>query len=336
MASDVPPAGLVAQQEHHRLTVIDALKRDNCLVVLRAFVSVCAEVARDIEDDGNSTPAARTFIGAVRAAERDIVAHKPWNPAMSFQKQCECRAKGICTRKTEDDAWTASLSSPATFSALFLDTRSVSLVPLTHTIGTVRQLLLSTSLYGAGAAPSPRWVDALMYTSREGVELGGEIHPVVVPSARGDGLDASYVHAIAGDDHTLLHVLLEPSRLLAIARTPEDYTESIHAAAWHFCMSAHISVASAIVYLPPPPTDAAGHAACVCGRGYSGEFMLDCGQCHRWFHGSCVGVPRDRPPDRWVCDGCRLSTPAMVSAGFERVHEFPSYARFTRRDRRAR
>ena len=68
---------------------------------------------------------------------------------------------------------------------------------------------------------------------------------------------------------------------------------------------------------PPPreadesaqPTDPGEETRCVCGVGYNGEFMLDCDQCHCWFHGSCVGVAdaEEELPDEWLCDACRLS-----------------------------
>jgi len=57
------------------------------------------------------------------------------------------------------------------------------------------------------------------------------------------------------------------------------------------------------------PTDAGEDATCVCGRGYDGGFMLDCDRCHRWFHGSCVGIEaqEDDLPSEWFCESCQLS-----------------------------
>lgn len=38
-------------------------------------------------------------------------------------------------------------------------------------------------------------------------------------------------------------------------------------------------------------------ASCVCNAtDYSGQFMLDCDDCHKWFHGACVGVSPDNVP----------------------------------------
>jgi cohesin loading factor subunit SCC2 len=50
----------------------------------------------------------------------------------------------------------------------------------------------------------------------------------------------------------------------------------------------------------------ADDCGCICDRKFVDTFMLDCDQCHRWFHGSCVGIPRDKPLKIWVCDDCRL------------------------------
>lgn len=39
--------------------------------------------------------------------------------------------------------------------------------------------------------------------------------------------------------------------------------------------------------------------------------MLDCDNRHRWFHGTCVGIPVAEEADllqSWLCDHCRLST----------------------------
>ena len=48
---------------------------------------------------------------------------------------------------------------------------------------------------------------------------------------------------------------------------------------------------------------------CFCGRAYdpneTATFMLDCDNCHRWFHGTCVGIDLLQS---WLCDHCRLST----------------------------
>lgn len=44
------------------------------------------------------------------------------------------------------------------------------------------------------------------------------------------------------------------------------------------------------VSLSAKPTDEGEDALCICGKGAADTFMLDCDDCHRWFHGSCVGV----------------------------------------------
>jgi hypothetical protein len=36
------------------------------------------------------------------------------------------------------------------------------------------------------------------------------------------------------------------------------------------------------------------------------RFMLDCDDCHRWFHGECVGVDPSIVPPLWYCDQCLL------------------------------
>lgn len=32
--------------------------------------------------------------------------------------------------------------------------------------------------------------------------------------------------------------------------------------------------------------------------------MIDCDDCHRWFHGECIGIPAGAPPSNWLCDQC--------------------------------
>lgn len=35
--------------------------------------------------------------------------------------------------------------------------------------------------------------------------------------------------------------------------------------------------------------------------------MLDCDECHRWYHGACVGFVRDQPLlEYWACDECAM------------------------------
>lgn len=44
---------------------------------------------------------------------------------------------------------------------------------------------------------------------------------------------------------------------------------------------------------------------CICNQGYNGWFMLDCDNCHRWFHGHCVGVDSFNIPSIWFCRDCQ-------------------------------
>lgn len=37
-------------------------------------------------------------------------------------------------------------------------------------------------------------------------------------------------------------------------------------------------------------------ARCICNKGDFGSFMLDCDDCHKWFHGACVGIDAANPP----------------------------------------
>ena len=90
-----------------------------------------------------------------------------------------------------------------------------------------------------------------------------------------------------------------------------------------------VSHIEAPLVFPPPreadesahPTDPGEEIRCVCGVGYNGEFMLDCDQCHCWFHGSCVGVAdaEEELPDEWLCDACRLSNADEQEASVEVV-----------------
>ncbi|CEP02294.1 hypothetical protein PBRA_008878 [Plasmodiophora brassicae] len=54
-------------------------------------------------------------------------------------------------------------------------------------------------------------------------------------------------------------------------------------------------------------TDATEKIGCECGRGPNpNELMLDCDECHHWFHGSCAQVSFDRMPQSWICEPCSL------------------------------
>ena len=55
------------------------------------------------------------------------------------------------------------------------------------------------------------------------------------------------------------------------------------------------------------PTDAGQVTACACGRGANSvELMLDCDDCHRWFHAACIGVQETNLPKFWACDDCKM------------------------------
>jgi len=44
---------------------------------------------------------------------------------------------------------------------------------------------------------------------------------------------------------------------------------------------------------------------CYCKRNdYTKCLMIDCDNCHTWYHAQCVGIHRDTLPNRWLCDGC--------------------------------
>lgn len=46
---------------------------------------------------------------------------------------------------------------------------------------------------------------------------------------------------------------------------------------------------------------------CFCGRtNLLDTFMLDCDRCHAWFHGSCVDITKDKLPEVWICDNCKM------------------------------
>eukprot|EP01083_Nonionella_stella_P127189 385302_1 len=49
------------------------------------------------------------------------------------------------------------------------------------------------------------------------------------------------------------------------------------------------------------------NAKCICNEGFAEErFMLDCDECHRWFHGSCVGVVDSPDLKQWLCEDCLI------------------------------
>jgi hypothetical protein len=44
----------------------------------------------------------------------------------------------------------------------------------------------------------------------------------------------------------------------------------------------------------------------MCKSENDARFMLDCDNCHRWFHGECVGVDQDSFTGTWFCDQCLI------------------------------
>ena len=46
---------------------------------------------------------------------------------------------------------------------------------------------------------------------------------------------------------------------------------------------------------------------CYCRRTTLVEtFMVNCDECHEWFHGECVGMTKETVSHVWFCDDCRL------------------------------
>jgi cohesin loading factor subunit SCC2 len=50
------------------------------------------------------------------------------------------------------------------------------------------------------------------------------------------------------------------------------------------------------------------HFGCLCGNLNFQEFMLDCDDCHFWFHGRCVGISKSQMENicktGWICSDC--------------------------------
>lgn len=108
-------------------------------------------------------------------------------------------------------------------------------------------------------------------------------------------LSASLAAALKGGDHSAV------LRLTAL-----DVTGAVVAA-----FRCHRGVSAARLALPPlvdmtDTTEGVEDDRCLCGSGYGSRFMLDCDRCHRWFHGSCVGIDPAAPPATWLCDACHL------------------------------
>ena len=63
------------------------------------------------------------------------------------------------------------------------------------------------------------------------------------------------------------------------------------------------------------PSNSSEDTRCICNRPHvTNTFMLDCDRCHRWYHGSCVGIRRDAVPDAWFCDECKIVGEAKKQA----------------------
>eukprot|EP00940_MAST-03C_sp_MAST-3C-sp2_P000805 g805.t1 len=67
------------------------------------------------------------------------------------------------------------------------------------------------------------------------------------------------------------------------------------------------------------PTDCQEVVNCVCGctdpPNSEDVFMLDCDDCHEWFHGQCVGISAPRSPDdllEFYCDRCLVRRQVKV------------------------
>eukprot|EP00592_Proboscia_alata_P008805 CAMPEP_0194364154 /NCGR_PEP_ID=MMETSP0174-20130528/12062_1 /TAXON_ID=216777 /ORGANISM="Proboscia alata, Strain PI-D3" /LENGTH=1887 /DNA_ID=CAMNT_0039138029 /DNA_START=35 /DNA_END=5698 /DNA_ORIENTATION=- len=61
-----------------------------------------------------------------------------------------------------------------------------------------------------------------------------------------------------------------------------------------------------------PINDEGEKNKCFCGRERLVDtFMLDCDNCHSWFHGSCIGITKDNLPSVWMCDECKLRIEVM-------------------------
>ena len=72
--------------------------------------------------------------------------------------------------------------------------------------------------------------------------------------------------------------------------------------------SLDVSIAGGVVaYYSPPPTNGAPLALfCVCREPYD-RFMIECEDCHEWYHGDCVGVRNDEmgdESDAYTCATC--------------------------------
>jgi cohesin loading factor subunit SCC2 len=49
------------------------------------------------------------------------------------------------------------------------------------------------------------------------------------------------------------------------------------------------------------------HLRCYCKRNdWTDTLMLDCDNCHIWYHAQCIGMNREALPNEWICDACTL------------------------------
>lgn len=55
---------------------------------------------------------------------------------------------------------------------------------------------------------------------------------------------------------------------------------------------------------------------CHCNQPWGGRFMLECDDCAKWFHGSCVGVSKRASLilERWRCAPCAASAAAAAAS----------------------
>lgn len=55
------------------------------------------------------------------------------------------------------------------------------------------------------------------------------------------------------------------------------------------------------------PFEQGEQIACPCmNHEVQDRFMLDCDECHCWFHGDCMGVSQSNLPSVWLCDSCKI------------------------------
>lgn len=47
-----------------------------------------------------------------------------------------------------------------------------------------------------------------------------------------------------------------------------------------------------------------------CTKRFDGSLMLDCDQCHSWYHAVCTGIDVNNIPSRWICNVCKKNQPS--------------------------